>query len=69
MANAKRGLKLRKEWGRGGLSPSEAKSQGIDSGVTRARKIASGTVSRHDVRRMSAFNRHRKNYRPDKKDV
>ena len=57
----------RKEWGRGGLSPSEAKSQGIDSGVTRARKIASGSVSRHDVRRMSAFNRHRKNNRPDKK--
>lgn len=67
IANAKRGLKLRQEWGRGGLSPSEAKSQGIDSGVTRARKIASGKVSTHDVRRMSAFNRHRKNYRPDKK--
>jgi len=67
VANAKRGLKLRKEWGRGGLSPSEAKSQGIDSGVTRARKISSGKVSRHDVRRMSAFNRHRKNYRPEKK--
>lgn len=65
--NAKRGLKLRQEWGRGGLSPAEAKAQGIDSGVTRARKIASGTVSEHDVRRMSAFNRHRKNYRPDKK--
>ena len=53
--NAKRGLKLRQEWGRGGLSPAEAKAQGIDSGVTRARKIASGTVSEHDVRRMSAF--------------
>ena len=65
--NAKRGLELRKKWGRGGLSPSEAKSQGIDSGVTRARKIASGKVSTHDVRRMSAFNRHRKNYRPEKK--
>ena len=65
--NAKRGLKLRQEWGRGGLSPAEAKAQGIDSGVTRARKIASGTVSEHDVRRMSAFNRHRKHYRPDKK--
>lgn len=65
--NAKRGLKLRQEWGRGGLSPAEAKAQGIDSGVTRARKISSGTVSEHDVRRMSAFNRHRKNYRPDKK--
>ena len=64
---AKKGLAQRKEWGRGGLSPAEAKSQGIDSGVTRARKIASGKVSRHDVRRMSAFNRHRKNNRPDKK--
>ena len=64
---AKKGLAQRKEWGRGGLSPSEAKSQGIDSGVTRARKIASGSVSRHDVRRMSAFNRHRQNNRPEKK--
>ncbi len=67
VANAKRGLELRKEFGRGGLSPSEAKSHGIDSGVTRARKIASGKVSRHDVRRMSAFNRHRKNNNPSKK--
>ena len=67
VSNAKRGLKLRKEWGRGGLSPSEAAAQGIDSGVTDAKRIASGTVSTHDVRRMSAFNRHRKNYRPEKK--
>ena len=67
VANAKKGLKLRKQYGRGGLSPAEAKSQGIDSGVTRARKIASGKVSEHDVRRMSAFNRHRQNYRPEKK--
>jgi len=67
VAAAKRGLAQRKKWGRGGLSPAEAKSQGIDSGVTRARKIASGKVSKHDVRRMSAFNRHRKNNRPEKK--
>tara|TARA_B110000285_G_scaffold45757_1_gene51206 strand:- start:19033 stop:20100 length:1068 start_codon:yes stop_codon:yes gene_type:complete len=64
---AKKGLSQRKKWGRGGLSPAEAKSQGIDSGVTRARKISSGKVSRHDVRRMSAFNRHRKNNNPSKK--
>ena len=64
---AKKGLSQRKKWGRGGLSPAEAKSQGIDSGVTRARKISSGKVSRHDVRRMSAFNRHRKNNKPSKK--
>ena len=67
VAAAKRGLAQRKKYGRGGLSPAEAKSQGIDSGVTRARKIASGKVSKHDVRRMSAFNRHRKNNRPEKK--
>ena len=67
IAAAKKGLAQRKKWGRGGLSPAEAKSQGIDSGVTRARKIASGKVSKHDVRRMSAFNRHRKNNRPEKK--
>tara|TARA_R100001509_G_scaffold157695_1_gene122057 strand:- start:1029 stop:2087 length:1059 start_codon:yes stop_codon:yes gene_type:complete len=65
--NAKRGLKLREKWGRGGLSPAEARAQGIDSGVTRAKKISTGKVSRHDVRRMSAFNRHRKNYRPSVK--
>jgi len=64
---AKKGLEQRKKYGRGGLSPAEAKSQGIDSGVTRARKIASGKVSKHDVRRMSAFNRHRKNNNPGKK--
>jgi len=67
VAAAKKGLSQRKKWGRGGLSPAEAKSQGIDSGVTRARKISSGKVSRHDVRRMSAFNRHRKNNKPSKK--
>lgn len=65
--NAKRGLKLREKWGRGGMSPAEARKAGIDSGVTRAKKISSGSVSRHDVRRMSAFNRHRKNYAPSKK--
>jgi hypothetical protein len=65
--NAKRGLKLRKKWGRGGMSPAEARKAGIDSGVTRAKKISSGSVSKHDVRRMSAFNRHRKNYAPSKK--
>ena len=64
---AKKGLSQRKKWGRGGLSPADAKSQGIDSGVTRARKISSGKVSRHDVRRMSAFNRHRQNNNPSKK--
>lgn len=39
---AKKGLRLRKEFGRGGLSPSEAGRQGIKSGVARARDIAEG---------------------------
>lgn len=65
--NAKRGLRLRETWNRGGMSPAEARKAGIDSGVTRAKKISSGSVSKHDVRRMSAFNRHRKNYAPSKK--
>ena len=38
VSNAKKGLGMRKKWGRGGLTPAEAKSQGIDSGITRARK-------------------------------
>ena len=65
--NAKRGLDLRKKYGRGGLTPAEAKSYGIDSGITRAKRISKGKLSRHDVRRMSAFNRHRQNYNPSKK--
>ena len=65
--NAKKGLEFRKKYGRGGLTPAEAKSYGIDSGITRAKRIASGKLSAHDVRRMSAFNRHRGNYNPSKK--
>ena len=66
VANAKRGLALRKDLA--GVDYHLRKPNRMyDSGVTRARKIASGKVSRHDVRRMSAFNRHRKNYRPEKK--
>ena len=65
--NAKKGLDFRKKYGRGGLTPAEAKSYGIDSGITRAKRIASGKLSKHDVRRMSAFNRHRGNYNPSKK--
>lgn len=65
--NAKKGLDFRKKYGRGGLTPAEAKSYGIDSGITRAKRISKGKLSRHDVRRMSAFNRHRQNYNPSKK--
>ena len=58
--NAQRGLELRKEWGRGGTSV----------GVARARDISNGaSLSRSTIARMSAFNRHRDNYQPDKKET
>ncbi len=61
--NAKRGLKLREKYGRGGLSTGEAGKQGIGSGVARARDLASGKgMSLATVKRMHAFfSRHRKN--------
>lgn len=61
--NAKRGLKLREKYGRGGLSTGEAGKQGIGSGVARARDLASGKgLSLATVKRMHAFfSRHRKN--------
>ena len=66
--NAKRGLELRKKWKRGGLSAEEARRQGIDSGVTRARQLSSGNpLSESTIRKMSRFNRHRRNYQPSKK--
>lgn len=69
-ATARRGLREREKYNRGGLSTQEAGSQGIGSGVARARDLASGkNVSLETVKRMSAFwSRHKKNYRPDKKE-
>lgn len=67
---ARRGLELRKEWKRGGLSNAEAGAQGIGSGVQRASDLANGEkMSLSTVRRMHAFfERHQKNYAPGKKD-
>lgn len=57
--NAKRGLDLRKEWGRGGT----------DVGVARARDISNGSrLSPKTIKRMASFNRHRGNYKPDDKE-
>lgn len=63
--NAKRGLALREKYGRGGLDSSQAKSEGVGSGVARARDIINGSLSLETVKRMYAFfNRHEKNYNP-----
>lgn len=58
---ARRGLELRREHGRGGLSNKQASAQGIGSGVQRAVNLANGDrMSERTVRRMAAFfSRHR----------
>lgn len=69
-ATARRGLKEREKTGRGGLSTQEAGKQGIGSGVARARDLINGKVSLETVKRMRAFfERHEKNYRPEKKPI
>lgn len=67
---AARGLELRAKWKRGGITNSEASSQGIGSGVQRATNLKNGdAISIETVRRMNAFfSRHQKNYRPDEKE-
>lgn len=68
-AAAKRGLALREKWGRGGLSSSQANSEGVGSGVARARDIINGSLSYSTVKRMNSFfARHEKNYAPSKKE-
>lgn len=65
---AARGLKLRREYGRGGLTNQEAGKAGIGSGVQRASDLVSGSVSYETVKRMLAFfNRHKafKEYHDD----
>ena len=60
---AKRGLELRKKYGRGGLTTEQAGKQGIGSGVARAASLSSGKkLSGKTVKMMSAFfARHEKN--------
>lgn len=57
---AERGLRLRREFKRGGLSTREAGKQGIGSGVARATSLANGKpVSASTIQRMvSYFARH-----------
>jgi hypothetical protein len=66
--NARRGLALREKYNRGGLDASQAKSEGVGSGVARARDIINGNLSLDTIKRMYAFfSRHEKNYNPKKK--
>jgi len=67
---ARRGLDLRKKWGRGGLSNAEASDQGIGSGVQRATNLANGdAIGLDTIQRMANFfSRHQKNYRPDQRE-
>jgi hypothetical protein len=63
---AKRGLELRKKFGRGGLTTKQAAKLGIGSGIVRAANLARGTKMAPDtVRRMkNYFTRHQKDKRP-----
>lgn len=66
---ATRGLELRKKnKGKGGLSGSQAKKEGVGSGVQRAVNLKNRNVlSPSTVRRMKAFfDRHEKNKKADK---
>lgn len=60
---ALRGLALRKQYGRGGLTTQQAGAQGIGSGVARASSLANGKeLSPDTIRQMVAFfSRHEKN--------
>jgi len=62
-AAARRGLELRKKYGKGGLTTQEAGKEGIGSGVARATSLANGDkVSYETIKRMAAFfSRHEKN--------
>lgn len=67
---AARGLSLRAQYKRGGITNSQASEDGIGSGVQRATNLKNGdAISLDTVRRMAAFfSRHQKNYRPDEKE-
>jgi hypothetical protein len=61
---AKRGLELRKKFGRGGLSTKVAGKLGIGSGIARANNLVRGKVSPGTVKRMhNYFSRHGKDKR------
>ena len=62
---AKRGLELRREHGRGGLDSRQAKKEGVGSGVQRASNLVQGKVSYGTVKRMLAFFRRHEKYKKD----
>ena len=70
-AAARRGLELRKKYGKGGLTTQEAGKHGIGSGVARATSLANGeNVSFDIIKRMAAFfSRHAKNFAGGENDA
>ena len=59
-AAAAKGLRLRKEFGRGGLDPQQAAAEGIGSGVVRAGQLKNGKPIAYDTikRMVNYFSRH-----------
>lgn len=69
MREAQRGLKLRRQHGRGGLSNQQASAHGIGSGVQRAVTLASGgRVSPGTIKRMRSFFARHSAYKEHHKD-
>lgn len=68
--NARRGLKLRRKHGRGGMSTAEAGAEGIGSGVQRAVNLARGDKLSLDTLKMMRgfFNRHQQHRNSRHKD-
>lgn len=66
---ARRGLELRRRFGRGGLKRDQALDKGIGSGVQRATNLANGdAISIHKISRMrSFFERHKYANQPDQR--
>lgn len=61
-AEARRGLRLRLLFGRGGMTPAQARASGMTSGIDRATQLAGRVpLTMHDVKRIAAyFSRHEK---------
>ena len=66
---AAKGLELRREWDRGGLSVQQASDEGVGSGVQRAVNLKNGdSISKETLKMMRGFfARHEKNNQPSKK--
>lgn len=65
---ARRGLELRRKYGRGGFDAKQAKKHGVGSGVQRASDLMSGRVSYRTVKRMYSYLSRAKGYKDNRNE-